>query len=882
MAVVTALSLATAPMVPGLSPTVPQSFPGPDDIQNLGAEDFKTREEATRRLWERGGEIEPALRQALGNSDPEVVRRANYLLRRIDFAITPETSPSVMSLVDRFPAASVDHKRQIIFDLRGERAWRQILKLYAREADDGNRKFIRDAVKDVAVMAARDAIVKGRIAEAQEYLELHPSDRDGLLPLADFYRVQGKWEAEKSRAALPEGVTADQWELAFQRVAGNLTEIREVARQAGEAELEAAFALLDGDPSLWLAHTTTPEGPEEMAETYRSLAVKRWNGEEITSEDLEVLAGEAEGEDDDDEEMVLAFIVYFLLGETGPGEKALAEFSPADAFLYFDMLERVPEALAVVGIDLDKPDYAAWVNQRFNLLGGDEAEDEVDEEAKANSLRELASMSGFLERRGMKGELSFYQEPLKALSEKNNEYFLRLLGIIFGNSKVIGALELGKTAALTYAGDDDVRWREVVEAAFSRSSGVIGWWEWLGELDPTATKESRFSRMLTLFRYQPDFSNQSQSTLERCWEEVERLKKQPPEGLDGKKLIARLELLLFLAGETNDVTSALRVYSLRLPPSTDSNELARYRLLLSAAGRWDEAAALWMSDVKADPSSPEIRAYAAANLRRAGRIEEANEQDRWAEKLILGDAFGAARIGVAYASAGDFDRSFKWWDRALILAEPGSRVWLLALNIAGDHRLEEGQWQKAAAYFEALTFLEVNYERLEIPPAVKLRVRVKADFCRAMADLSKDRKGAIARLKHCHQLLIRDGFLADHFFPALRKAGLTEQHDLWFEQSWAEYMNILKLCPDSDNTKNTAAWLASRATRRLDEAEALVKEALGARPGQSAYLDTLAEIHFARKNRAEALKWSRKAIDSDPLDEVLRQQYQRFESAPFP
>lgn len=882
MAVVTALSIATALLAPGLSPTTPEPVPVADEIQNLGAEDFKVREEATRRLWERGSEIEPALRRALESPDPEVVRRANFLLRRIDFGISPDTSPSVMGLVDRFPAASVDHKRRIIVDLRAERAWRQILKLYAREADEGTRAFIRDSVKDVAVMAAREAIVKGRTAEAREFLELHPSDGDGLLPLADFYRVQGTWAAERVRPTYPVGVSAHHWELAFQRVAGNLEGVREVARQSGEAELEAAFALLGGDPSLWLANSTDAEGPEAMAEVYRPLAVKRWRGEEITPDELAALEADPESEEDEDEEVGLEFLIYFLLGETTPGEKALARFSPGDAFLYFDMLERVPEALAAVGIDPDKPDYGSWVSQRFDFLAGDEGENDEDEEAKADSLRELAAMAVFLERRGKMSELAAYEGPLKALAEKNNEDFLRLLGNIFGNSQVLGAVELGKTSVLAYAGDDEVRWKEVIGAAFSRSSRFADWWEWLGELDPTATRASRFNLMLTLFRYQPDFANQTQKTFERCWAEVGRLKQQTPEGGEGKELKARLELLLFLAGETKDVTNALRVYSMQVPPSTDPNELSRYRLLLSAAGRWDEAATLWLAEVEADPTSPELRAYAAANLRRAGRNAEADEQDRWAEKLILGDAFGTARIGQAYASAGDYDRAVKWWDRALVLAEPGSRIWMLALSIAADNRLEESQWQKAAAYFEALTFLEVNYERLEVPPAAKLRVRVKADFCRAMADLPKDRKGAIARLKHCHELLIRDGFLADHFFPALRKVGLTEQHDLWFEQSWAEYMTVLKLYPGSDNTKNTAAWLASRASRRLDEAETLVKQALVARPGQSAYLDTLAEIHFARKNREEALKWSRKAIDSDPLDEVLRRQYQRFESAPFP
>ena len=61
-------------------------------------------------------------------------------------------------------------------------------------------------------------------------------------------------------------------------------------------------------------------------------------------------------------------------------------------------------------------------------------------------------------------------------------------------------------------------------------------------------------------------------------------------------------------------------------------------------------------------------------------------------------------------------------------------------------------------------------------------------------------------------------------------------------------------------TYNSAAWMASRASRDLDDALEKIRTALSMRPKQAAYLDTMAEVWFAKKNREKAVEWSRKAV----------------------
>ena len=69
-------------------PARAQSLPGDADvpalIRQLGDADFRTREEATRKLRALGKAAVPALRNALRGGDPEVCSRADSLLRQIE------------------------------------------------------------------------------------------------------------------------------------------------------------------------------------------------------------------------------------------------------------------------------------------------------------------------------------------------------------------------------------------------------------------------------------------------------------------------------------------------------------------------------------------------------------------------------------------------------------------------------------------------------------------------------------------------------------------------------------------------------------------------------------------------------------------------------
>ena len=311
---------------------------------------------------------------------------------------------------------------------------------------------------------------------------------------------------------------------------------------------------------------------------------------------------------------------------------------------------------------------------------------------------------------------------------------------------------------------------------------------------------------------------------------------------------------------------------------------------LSAGDKWDDVCDVllervkMMEDNKQDSISPVFHAYVASSLRRVGRIKESLKHERMADLLFLGDHQMAMQIALAYAFGEDYVRSKIWWERAAQSAPAKSRSFSVAISQYADSLLfQPSEWDLVACLNEVACCesIDGSYYNLEVP-FNSMRLRLKADTYRGLSLLESNRKIALDTLEQCHQNYTTDGALADFFFPALRQAGLIEEHDRWFAKSWGALSSAIKSYPDSINTLNTAAWFASRAQRQVVGAEVFLRRALKTYPEQPAYLDTMAEIQFAKGKRQDAVDWSKKAILLAPTDTELRRQHHHFRFDPLP
>jgi tetratricopeptide (TPR) repeat protein len=867
---------APVPAAPTSNPPVPQVEKSIDElITDLSSDRFKIREAASRKLWDAGESAIEALQKASQSEDPETSYRSLSLLRYLELHITPDTDPSVIELVEKYQRATSNEKRDLIDEMRKKRAWRQILKLYASEKDPELLESMSRTVENVALLGAREEILKGNSENAKAFLEMAPATSRTLLALADFHRAHGSWQAEVERALASDAPGAAAWRLALYRTNGDFENARTAASKAGDSQVAAMMAMLGGDPIPWMRrHLADAKSPALRAAI--SATIQSWEGKPLLQADLEPMTRLLASRDDS--ERWTGTGLLFLLGKPELAEKTYAELSPQGAFQYFESLERTDDALAVIGLDPQNPDFSGWASERFTELleNGEQSE---------KATFDLLLLGGFLDARGMTDEsTNVFAAPMKKLSEESGDAFANLLRGFFGaDADRPQALGIARRIGLAWAGDDDLKWDALLDLAFDEDSQVDEWWTWIGEIDPKTTRVERFDAMLALFDRSSDPDRLREKWLTLAWKT-----------LDAKPANQRPELMRrigFLAARTGDVETSLRVWD-RLPEDSQSDDLGRYHELnLSAANRWEEAAEWFEKRIEkggetGQLSRPDFHAYAASSLRKAGREKDAAFHDTMAEKLALGDATVCLRMGQGYAYGGDYPRAQQWWKRAAFVAAPPTEndpnEFTPSINRYSDALLEEQQWRQAASTAEALGLVIGEIDLSNAMPALLLRMRLKADLPRALSQIKTDRKMAVKILEKCHRMLLSDGSLADEFFPKIRQAGLTDEHDRWFEQTWNVVDAAIQRYPKSETTRNTAAWLASRAMRHLDEAEKHLRQALIQNPNQPAYLDTMAEIQFARGNRKSALEWSQQSVNFAPNDEIIRRQHLRFETAPFP
>ena len=120
-----------------------------------------------------------------------------------------------------------------------------------------------------------------------------------------------------------------------------------------------------------------------------------------------------------------------------------------------------------------------------------------------------------------------------------------------------------------------------------------------------------------------------------------------------------------------------------------------------------------------------------------------------------------------------------------------------------------------------------------------------------------------------------------HFVPDLEKHGRKKEADEVFGQVFRHYDQVCRAYPKSAQHHNSLAWLAVCCRRQLDAALEHARKAVELAPDTASYLDTLAEIHYQRGDKAEALRLMKKCIELDPRNDYFPKQVKRFK-APGP
>lgn len=848
-----------------------EAAPHEELVRGLSSETFREREDATRALWDLGEAALETLRKASTSDDPEMAMRARGVLEKVELRITPETPPEIMEQIQRYRKAPQNLKANHINELRKRKAYFQLLKLYSMEQKPEAKATLAESIRGVAMQGAREALAVDDFATAEQFLRMSAKEPNDLIALAWVYRCMGKLEEGMENPPKPEGVATEDWKITLLRVRGDLPGAIREAVDARQARLFAGLMVLNGDPTLWIRQNGGGKRGAQALDAYVDLALKRWEGKELKDSDFAPLLEILEEPDSENQPQALASLA--ALGRMAEAEKQQALDRPETGFLHYLAQERIDEALAALGLDPEKPDYTGWAAERLEKM--------ISEEDDSPQM-ELLMIAGFLETRGLSEELSeAFTGPLTRYAKEQPENFLSFMRFLFQPGS--GAPHFAATHGTAWAGDDDNRWSDLFSAAFGEEDEVGEWLSWIAEIEPDVNRPETLRVMMALFGMGSDPDDLAEKWLAKAWKTAAEV----PE--DERKDHLRRIRTLAVAGQ--DVATALKVRDTLAAESEVSEMWPSIDRYLTAAGRWKEAAEILGESASALKTSPDFHALMAVTLRRAGLEERAAEHEAMAEKLSLGYSPSCSRIGDLYVYGGDMERAALWYRRAALHADVEERDFIVALDPYARSMFEQGRWEIAASCYETLARSYASEQFAGSSLSGYSKARLNADLAKALALLPEDRPRALALLESIHRNFATDGILADDFFPKLREVGLNQEMEKWFGESWAKISAVIARFPECDNTRNTAAWLASRARMKLPEAEKHLQAALAKNPGQAAYLDTMAEVRFAMGDRAGAVKWSDLSLLRYPLtepaggliyDTMIRRQNARFHNDPLP
>lgn len=837
-------------------------------IQDLSSEEFKVREKASMELWKLGDVALPALRQALLSDDPEVSMRAKDAVEKIELRITKDTSEKILSLIESYRKAPPRYKMTLLNELKDERAYFQVLKLYSMENAEEQRE-LASVVQDLALYAAREAILADDTNHAVELLNLAPPNHTEMMALACLYRSIGQLDAQLANNNPPKNVDPDVWRGFLLRAKGDLDGLIENAQQTNQQQILASLRVLKGDPVPWLEQNNSPghrpQSPQRAQQSYVEIALKRWRGEEIHEKDLEPLLKLLKSNSKYQRTYGMGSLAS--LGKFSMVEKLQMKEDPNSAYVYYLSREEIHKAMEAIGLDPNKPDFSKWVKSKFDKLKREGYSQEI--------MIEMVMMASFMEKRGFEKELeSVFEQQLADIRKADAELYWEIIPTFFMGE--LGAPNFAMEHVSKWAGDAEDRWGEVFTAVLGEEEEMMDWLAWIREIDPEMKDKEALKVMLVIFKMDSASGRLREKWMDRLWNAVKAEKDE-----DVKMELATRIMQLCITQQ--DAQNTLKAWDMLDEERRKSARWGSIDMYLTAVGRWDEAAKVLMSFTEDKKhASPEIHAHMAATLRRAGMEKEAKAHDLIVEKLCLGSAASSIRIGDYYIYGGDHERADMWFERAVLEVDPTSADYPDVMEMYAKKNVRKRNWKIAAACHEVIVHINASSQYREERLSEYAKARMNADLAKAMALLPENRERALKMLKAIHQDFMPDGVLADDFFPALREAGLQNELETWFTESWNLLVEVIEKYPRSHNSRNTAAWFASRAGLKLKEAEQHLTVAIEMAPEQAAYLDTMAELKFAKGDRKAALEWSLRSVSFAPFERMIRAQHDRFKTAPLP
>jgi tetratricopeptide (TPR) repeat protein len=836
-------------------------------VRDLSADDFKDREKASEFLWRAGPLAIPALEKAAASDDFETKFRAQSILDKVRYGITPETPADVAKLLETFRKGDLNVKMTIVRSLKDKGESKIIQQLLRVEKDPGFQQVAGELYRSELDRALPQLIAKQDYVQVEQILTQNAIQDATIQRLAAFWVIRGKAEdqAAKLRESLEKGEDATirrqlVWLL---RAKGDLPAAIAVAEKLADKPLSVALAIESRD---WktaarleqeLLGPFDPPLPEltrlislhrlagNQAEVDKAAAAIRKRGEGNLSEvwiaAKGLLLSERANDGIDLLRKDIPDVAFRLLAYRSDfdGALQLAGAEPGTVFNR-DWYNKLPSQEKTT-INVHRFTYAADIMRQLYWLGRKE---------DAASLRKLLlEVTDEIENRNLNGRVTLAAMELRAGMDDE-------------------ALD-DAAGALHQPGG-----RSILAKFFPKHyNHAYDWWVFLRKHRQTQKPRESLVTLQQLLRSSP-----KQPPL-TGWRE---LVVEFDAAIAGMEPASRARMFLMLA-ETCELQGDLVT---ALPYAKNAVEELpfaglTYGRLLSDDKQHEAATAAYLKVWEKDVSQALPLHLCGKSLIASGKTEEGKQKLEIASLLCL-DA--AARRNLAYAlhERGLSADALPHYELAVRTGPAESWHISNAAENVGN-LIVKTEPLRAADMWERLQLYLLNPSAnpTEFEPLLDIGRLVHKTRARGLLEAGK-KDEALAEMKLCEQIAPGNIDLAEDLVPLLKAKGFAAEADALYERAYAIHAPLAQKYPESPSLRNNVAWLSAISHQRLDEALVHAQKAVELSPNGPNYLDTLAEVYFQKGDRLKAVEYGKKVLELAPSNKLFAERLKHFENDPLP
>lgn len=874
-------------------------------VEQLGHPVFAVRERAHRELWKRGSAAAPALEKAARDADPEVAKRARDLLDKFGWGILPDTPADVLKLIRQFQGGKPDDRKAALTELLrkntpGHAAVRAIL---LRDLPPETRRTFVDHLTAQLRREVPLLIFDNKLDEAAGLLALHTLDgsAEGVADYAAFHMLRGTLPAAiaDTEAAATSGrsPTAAKLVLAhLYRANGDWEKARAAAadfpRQPNGSSLVEMLLEEEGNwAGLADAGVPVPANlPDALELTLHRLAGRRQAFDGTLKRVLGTVA------DVNDRETVRETAYSLLLNHRAAEATALLADKRQNLGLLAELLiaqMRFKEALDLepgradrgsaverIEFDMRRARVLATLGKReaaVQLFGkvadsfrGKLRDELASPEARDREVRTLLRTELRVGLKSLADEhaaafLSADGEPLRraANGASTESYF-----------EVLFTTDAVAAETLFWALRDRKIPSDSAGATMTRVRELLS-----GVAPKDAVDEAVKALGVDAAPALPDADNvppgATDSALQRkanrllAVATVCRMARRDAEAEAAYSAAAELAV---------EGPGGLRAWAFGV--SDAARAWVEYGDFLADRGRFADAAAKLEAGWRRFPDQPLLLFLSGQALVKAGRADEGRRRVELSHWVGLGNEKARGRYLDELVRRAEAKAAKRETELVLRACWPRDFHFGNVMNQAARAAVLAKDFAVAERCVQRSLFVLMRVERVYfVDPSAYFGVPHDMLVYHARGLLAANKVDeAVEHARACLKVTPGHVELVSGMVPDLEKFGRKKEADELFALAWAAHTKVLAEHPDSPTARGSLANLGANCRRELDKALAYATEAVAADGVSVGYREALAEVHFRRGERAEALAVMSKLAEEHPRSRFYRRQLARYKS----